>query len=188
MVVIKVEKEESLKAPLLETERLILRGLTSEDMDFLFRHFSQDEINLYSSSDNLKSMEETKEFYAKYIPPSPTRFRLGIVLKETNELIGTLGFHRFSKRDSCAEAGADLMRSHWGKGLMTEALKSLLEFGFNDMNLNRIEATANLKNARSIRLMERIGFQKEGVLRKKYFYKGQYHDDVVYSLLKEEWK
>jgi ribosomal-protein-alanine N-acetyltransferase len=133
-------------------------------------------------------MEETKEFYEKYIPPNPTRFRLGMVLKETREMIGTLGFHRFNRRDSCVEAGCDLMKSYWGLGFMTEALTSLIKYGFEEMGLNRIEATTNSKNTRSIELIERMGFKKEGVLRRKYFYKNQYHDDIIYSLLREEWK
>lgn len=181
------EVNDIIEVPYIETQRLILRGLVEDDIGFLYQHFSKDEINEYSSFDNLTSLEEARDFYKKYIVPTTTRFRLGMVLKDTNELIGTLGFHRFSKKDSCLEVGGDLMREYWGQGLMTEALKSLIQYGFEHMGLNRIEASTNSKNTRSIRLAERVGFKKEGVLRKKYFYNGEYHDDIVYSLLKEEW-
>jgi hypothetical protein len=65
-------KENSLEVPRIETDRLLLRELTRNDLEFLFDHFSKDEINECSSQDNLKSMEETEEFFKKYITPSPT--------------------------------------------------------------------------------------------------------------------
>ena len=174
--------------PRIETERLILRGLTEEDIPFLFEHFSEDEINEYSSDENLTSMEEAKKLYEKYIVPRPGLFRLGLVLRETGELIGTIGLYGIDGTSRRAVVGADLMRRHWGKGFMTEALRALIRYGFEEMKLNRIEATADPQNLRSLRLMERCGFKKEGVLRERFYYKGSFHDDAIYSLLKKEWR
>ena len=67
---------------------------------------------------------------------------------------------------------------------MTEALQPLIQFGFNDMKLNRIETTAFSKNKRSIKTIERNGFKKEGILRQRFYFKGQFHDLVVFSLIK----
>ena len=146
------------RVPRIETERLILRQLTEEDIPFLFEHFSKDEINEYSSEKNLTSMGEAKELYDRYIVPRPGLFRLGLVLKETGKLIGTIGFYGVDHTNRRAIVGADLMRTDWGKGFMTEALRGLISYGFKEMKLNRIEATADSQNLRSLRLMERCMF------------------------------
>lgn len=70
---------------------------------------------------------------------------------------------------------------------MTEALKSMLEYGFEKMELNRIQAIIDSENIRSIKLVLRLGFKKEGVLRQNTHFNGQFRDDVVFSLLKKEW-
>jgi len=71
---------------------------------------------------------------------------------------------------------------------MVEAVRTLINYGFQQLNLNRIEATTDSENTRSIRLLERLGFLKEGRLRQKYFYKGKHHDELVFSLLKKDWE
>jgi ribosomal-protein-alanine N-acetyltransferase len=180
--------DEIIVVPEVETERLILRNMTSVNVDFILGHFSRNEINRYSSSDNITTLKEAQEYYEKYFAPTrSTRFRLGLELKETSELIGTIGLHKWSKKDLCAELGYDLSQKYWGQGLMNEALEPIIRFGFERMKLNRIEATTNAENKRSIKLLEKNGFTREGVMRKKYYYKGKFQDDVMYSLLKDEW-
>jgi ribosomal-protein-alanine N-acetyltransferase len=179
---------EPIIVPRIETQRLILRGLTEDDIPFLLDHFGRDEINKYVSDENVTSFEEAKRLYQKYIAPRPTLFRLGLVMKTTGNLIGTVGFYGIDRVNKRAIAGADLKKEYWGKGLMSEALRALIRFGFMEMGLNRIEASTDPQNLRSLRLIERCGFSREGVLRQKSYYKGGFHDDVIYSLLKEEWK
>ncbi len=159
--------EEVIVVPKLETERLILRALSPEDMDFLLRHFGDEDVNRYSSYENLKNREEAIDFYNRFIEPGkPTRFRLGIVLEETGELVGTLGYHNLSRRDHSAEIGYDLSKAYWGEGIMTEAVEALLRYGFERMNLNRIEATVDSENSRSIRLLE-IRFHERGATQRE---------------------
>jgi len=172
--------------PLIQTPRLVLRGLGEDDVPFLLEHFGRSEINEYSADDDVKSLEEAKELYLKYIAPTVSRFRLGLLLD--GKLIGTVGFYGIDHENGKAIAGADLMKEYWGKGLMTEALQALIDYGFKQMNLNRIEATSDPRNSRSIRLMERCGFRREGLLRQKFYYKATFHDEAIYSLLKEDWK
>jgi RimJ/RimL family protein N-acetyltransferase len=183
-----IQMTNTIFVPRIQTERLTLRGLTEGDIPFLLEHFGKDEINEYTSDSNVTSTEEAEELYLKYIAPRPNLFRLGLLMKETGQLIGTLGFYGIDRENKRAIIGVDLMKKHWGKGLMTEALRALVKYGFEEMDLNRIEATSDPRNLRSLRLMERCSFKKEGVLRQRFFYKGSFHDDVVYSLLKEEWK
>jgi ribosomal-protein-alanine N-acetyltransferase len=179
---------EPVIVPRLETTRLILRGLTEEDIPFLLDHFGKDEINRYDSDENVTTLEEAADVYRKYVAPRPHLFRLGLVMKATKDLIGTLGFYEIDRRNKRAIVAADLGKEYWGKGLMSEALRALIRFGFREMGLNRIEASIDPRNVRSLRLVERCGFRKEGVFRQRYYYKGAFHDDVIYSLLKEEWK
>lgn len=182
-------QEEPLETPRLETERLTLRPMTRDDIDFLLKHFGDPETNRYSSYEDLKTREEAIQLYRDFMEPGhPTRFRLGVELKETHQLVGTLGLHGLNRRDRRAEIGFDLYKDHWGKGIMTEAVRALINYGFQQMNLNRIEATTDPENTRSIKLLERVGFQKEGHLRQKYHYKGRYHDELLYSLMKKDWE
>lgn len=182
-------QEEPLETPRLETERLALRPMTLDDIDFLLKHFGDPETNRYSSYEDLKTRKDAIRLYRDFMEPgSPTRFRLGVELKETRQLVGTLGLHNYSRRDRRAEIGYDLYKDYWGKGIMIEAVRILINYGFQQLNLNRIEATTDSENASSIKLLERIGFLKEGHLRQKYFYKGKYHDELVFSLLKKDWE
>jgi ribosomal-protein-alanine N-acetyltransferase len=180
--------EELFRVKSLETERLVLRTMTLNDIDFIYDLFSKPETNRYSVYEDIKSREEAIDLYDKFMKPgSPTHFRLGVELKETQELVGTLGFYAYNKEHKRAEMGFDLLKSHWGKGIMTEAVRALIRYGFEEMELNRIEATVDPENIRSIRLLERMGFMKEGRLRKRHFYKVRYHDELVFGILKEDW-
>jgi ribosomal-protein-alanine N-acetyltransferase len=179
---------EPIIVPRIETRRLTLRGLTEDDIPFLLDHFGKDEINEYASDESVTSLEEARELYRKYIAPRPYLFRLGLVMKATGNLIGTVGFYGIDRVNKRAIVGADLKKEYWGNGLMSEALQALIRFAFKEMELNRVEASTDPQNLRSLRLIERCAFRKEGVLRKKSYYKGAFHDDVIYSLLREEWK
>ncbi|MFQ5758897.1 MAG: GNAT family N-acetyltransferase, partial [Candidatus Bathyarchaeia archaeon] len=77
--------------------------------------------------------------------------------------------------------------AYWGQGIMTEALRAVLKHGFEKMELNRIQAIIDSKNTRSLKLVHRLGFKKEGVLRQRSYFNGQFLDDVCFSLLKKEW-
>lgn len=175
--------------PRLETERLVLRPMSMADIEFVFRHFSSTETNQFSSYENLKSMQEAMELFKLFIEPGkPSSFRLGIVLRKTGELVGTLGFYGLATRDRRAEIGYDLGKEHWGRGIMTEAVRALVKYGFEEIGLNRIEASVDPENERSVKLLERLCFTREGRLREKYYYKGRFHDDLVYSLLLSDWR
>jgi ribosomal-protein-alanine N-acetyltransferase len=178
---------EEVVVPELETERLVLRGLGEEDIPWLFEHFGKSEVNEHVQDDDVKSMEEARELYEAYIRPRPHLFRLGMTLKESGQLVGTIGFYDISKEHKRAILGVDLDPAHWGKGLATEAVLALVRYGFEEMGLNRIEASADPENGHSIRLIERTGFVKEGVKRQLDWYKGTFHDDVIYSVLRDDW-
>jgi ribosomal-protein-alanine N-acetyltransferase len=174
--------------PTLNTTRLIIRPLTEEDIDFLFNYYNQEEISRYTLI-SFNSIDEVKAFLDQYTTKSDMRkFKEGIELRSTNQLIGTVTLLNWSKNDRCAEIGYDLSKEYWGKGLMTEALEVFIRFGFEVMNLNRIEATTNIRNERSSKVLTRLGFVQEGILRQKYQFRGNFSDEIIFSILREEWE
>jgi ribosomal-protein-alanine N-acetyltransferase len=182
------KKEKSVRVPRIETSRLVLRQLTARDVQFVYDLFSLEETNRFVSNPPVKDMKEAREIYELYCKPKPHLFRLGIVVRETGELVGTLGLYAINRDDRRATLGFDLLPQHWGKGYMTEACRALLGWAFKELKLNRIQASAEPANVRSLAVMDRLGFTREGVLRQLDYYKGAYHDDVMYSMLRVEWK
>ena len=176
--------------PRLETERLILMSLRMEDADFIFREWGSPVVTHYMRDEEpLRSREEAEEWLRPLQTPEemPTFKWWGIESKRDHELIGTCGFCRRSKQHHWAEMGYDLWPDYWGQGLMPEALRALLGYGFEVMELNRVEATTHTENQRSMRVLEKLGFQREGVLREYYCREGMYNDQVLFSLLRREW-
>ncbi|MDO9538311.1 MAG: GNAT family protein [Thermoplasmata archaeon] len=176
-----------IQTPEIITERLNLRQLTEDDMNFILEFFTREETNRYVADDAIKSMEEARELFEAFIRPKPYLFRLGLFLKDTGQPIGTIGLYGVKMEDFRAVMGFDLLKEFWGNGYMIEAGQAILNYGFQELKLNRIQASADADNVRSLVTIERMGFKKEGVMRQKDFYKGAFHDDVVYSILKEEW-
>jgi len=182
--------KENRRFPQLETDRLILREMTLDDVEFYFRHFNNDRIVEGSCFPGPKSLEAAKEELESYcIEPfkEGMGIRWGILRKGTSELIGTCGYYDWNRTAHRAEIGYDLDPAHWGQGVMIEAMCAVLRYGFEKMELNRIQAIIDSKNARSMRLIKRFGFTEEGVLRQRSYFNGQFRDDVCFSLLKKEW-
>ena len=107
----------------------------------------------------------------------------GICLKDTAPVIGTIGYWQIQKEHYRAETGYMLHPDYQGKGIMDEALKAVIKYGFETMQLHSIEANVNPANAASMKLLEKNGFVKEAYFRENYFYNGQFLDSVIYSLL-----
>jgi len=113
--------------------------------------------------------------------------RWGIIIRGGDGLVGTCGYYDWNKTSHRAEIGYDLEPAQWGKGIMAEALRAVLRYGFEEMGSNRIQAIIDSENVRSIKLVERLGFKREGVLRQNSYFRGRFRDEVCFSLLKEEW-
>jgi ribosomal-protein-alanine N-acetyltransferase len=185
-----VKMEEFGEFPQLETDRLTLREMTLDDVEFYFRHFNNDKIVEGSCFPGPKSLEAAREELELYCIKSFKEnrgIRWGLVRKGSNELIGTCGYYDWNKTVRRAEIGYDLDPAYWGQGIMTEALRAVLRYGFEKMGLNRIQAIIDSGNTRSLKLVHRLGFQNEGVLRQRSYFNGQFLDDVCSSLLKKEW-
>jgi len=102
---------------------------------------------------------------------------------QPSTLIGTITLWQIQRDNYRAELGYMLHPDHWGKGLMTEAIYRVTDYGFGMLGLHSIEARADPNNTASIRLLEKTGFIKEGYFREDYFFRGKFLDTAVYSLL-----
>ena len=185
-----VEMEEFREFPRLETDRLVLREMTLDDVAFYFRHFNNNKVVEGCCFPGPKSLDAAREELELYCirPFRENRgIRWGVVRREGNSLIGTCGYYDWNKAACRAEIGYDLDPAHWGQGIMTEALCAVLKYGFERMRLNRVQAIIDSRNVRSMKLVGRLGFKKEGVLRQRSYFNGQFRDDVCFSLLKKEW-
>jgi len=182
--------EKPRKFPQLETERLILREMTLEDVEFYFRHFNNRKIIegcCFPGPDSLEAARKELELYCVKPFKEDRGIRWGIVIKKSGELVGTLGYYDWVKTSFRAEIGYDLDPAYWGQGVMTEALQAALRYGFETMKLNRIQAIIDSENARSLKLVRWLHFRKEGVMRQRSYFNGQFRDDVCFSLLRSEW-
>jgi len=180
--------EKLFEYPALQTERLLLRPLVPDDLEFVFNHFSSEAVNKYLTDDDpVQTYEQAKEIVDFYQGSGNLHNRWVLERKEDKRSIGTCGFHRWDKRCSRAEVGYDLSEAFWGQGYMREAMKATLKFGFEEMALNRVEAFVDVENMASLKLMKRLGFQREGVLREYYSLNGKYFDTVLLSFLKSDW-
>ena len=176
--------------PRMETKRLVLRALTMDDAEFVFKEYCDPQVSFYMRDEEpLESLEQAKEMLGALQTPEmmPDFKWWGIEHKTKGELIGSCGYRRWDVQHHRAEIGYDLWPAYWGQGIMPEALEALLRFGYLEMGLNRIEATTHIKNDRSQRVVIKHGFQREGVLRDYYCRDGQYNDQIQFSLLRKEW-
>lgn len=114
--------------------------------------------------------------------------RWGVSLSGSSKLIGTGGFSELDSQNQSGEIGCDLVKAYWGKGIMTEALKAVVKFGFESMKLHRIETWIMVENSASIHMIEKLGFQKEGFLRERQYWMGKYNDVEMFGLLRRDWE
>lgn len=172
----------------IETPRLLIRRLNMRDAGDLFAYSRDPEVARYVLWEAQKSVGEARAFIRyclrRYRLGEPAS--LGIVLKETNRVIGTIGFMWYQRDNNSAEIGYSLAREYWNRGIMTEAVQALIAFAFRRMRLNRIEAQHEVENPASGRVMAKAGMIREGTLRSRLFNKGRYVDVDLYAILRTD--
>lgn len=176
--------------PTLSTPRLHLRKIVPADADALFAIHSDAETMRWYGVDPIIEMGEADklaELFASWFTAG-TGFRWGLERREDGRLIGTCGLFRWNKSWRNCVIGYELARDYHGQGYMREALVSVLDFGFDQMQLHRVQAETHPDNAASIGLATRLGFQFEGVHREQAFWLGSFHDLNCYSLLARDWR
>ena len=175
--------------PDLMTPWLRLRRLTMRDAQDIFRYSRDPEVARHVLWDAHRTVGDSRAYLRymlrRYRGHEPASW--GIEYLETGRIIGTIGFMWIQEDNNAAEVGYSLARDCWGKGIMTEALRAVLQYGFDEMNLNRIEAQHETTNPASGAVMRKCGMQKEGTLRQRLFNKGRYVDVDLYAILRRDY-
>jgi [ribosomal protein S5]-alanine N-acetyltransferase len=175
--------------PVLETKRLVLRKITKEDAKSILTYLSDEEVMKYYGLEPFKSINDALDEISWYqsIQSNQTGIRWGITLKEHGVVIGSCGFHNFVSQHFRTEIGFELSKEYWGKGIAVEAIEAIISCGFENMSFQRIEALIEPPNLSSQRLVEKMGFIREGLLRNYEFTCGKFDDLFMYSLLKQDY-
>ena len=173
------------RLPVIETERLLLRRMRMTDAADGYAYARDREVARHVLWEAHQSLWETRAYirFLLYQYRSGEPGSWAIVLRETNRVIGTIGYMSYSPDHATAEVGYSLAREHWGKGLMTEALQAVMDESFRALKLHRIEAMHFTDNPASGRVMLKCGMHHEGTLRRKIFNKGRYVDVELYAIL-----
>lgn len=175
--------------PIIDGQRIRLRRVTEDDVDALYRIFSNPEVMRYWSSTPLtdrtaatKLLEEIHDGFRRR-----AMMKWGVARRSDNQIIGTTTLFNLDLNNRRCEVGYGLDRAEWGNGYMNEALRALLEYAFTTLNLHRIEADVDPRNTGSIKTVQRLGFQQEGYLRERWQVGGEIQDALFFGLLRPEW-
>lgn len=172
----------------------MLREFRQSDAQAAFEVFSQEAVTRYHNVETMQSIEQAE----KLVEARAGAFerglgvRWGIVLREQGEgVIGSCGYYNLNKGNRSAEIGYDLHPAHWRQGIMSEALNTVIGYGFSEgffYWLNRIEALTYVEHEASVGLLRKLGFEEEGIRREYGYWKGESHDLRGFSLLRRDWE
>ena len=176
--------------PVLHGERLVLRGFHDADCDALYGVFSDPEVMRYWSRVPMADRSEAVAQLAANRRGFDERTHLcwAIATRDDDALIGTATLFAFRIDQGRCEIGYALSSSHWGRGYAREALTLVVDHAFDALGMNRIEADIDPRNQGSIALVERLGFEREGLLRERWRVGGQVQDSAIYGLLRSDWR
>ena len=178
------------KIPTLETERLILRAVKRCDVEDVYEYSSNPKTCQYLLWDVHKNPRYTQEFIENVI----SKYKSGeyndwaIIYKENNKMIGTCGFTRIDVTNSVVEIGYVINPKYWGLGIATEVANRIVEFAFDNLQVNRVEAKFLFGNNASLAVMKKIGMKFEGYQREAMYVKGRYKTVGIASILNREYK
>ncbi|WP_313914238.1 GNAT family protein [Tahibacter sp.] len=180
---------DSLSAvPVLDTARLRLRTVRRSDLEQIYLLHSDSRAMRYWSFPTWSEKQQALDWFEQ-------RSRIGereevwpwaITLAGADELIGLVTLFAINRGQQRAETGYQLHPSQWGQGYAQEALRAALAYGFDALDLRRVEADIDPRNEPSCRLVQRIGFQREGYLRERWLVNGEITDTALYGLLKRD--
>ncbi len=174
--------------PLLETDRLRLRRIVEADADAVVAILSDPQVTRYllDDPDGTTPAQWPMVEWADRIYEKRSGFRWAITLNGSDTLIGTCGFHLWDHGHHRAETGYELDSRYWRQGLMREALVAVLRFGFERLDLHRVEADVTAGNEASAGLLRTLGFRQEGTWRERLLDHGRFRDLWQFGLLREE--
>ena len=175
--------------PVFTTNRLQFRQLQPNDVPKVYELFSDKDIVRFDGGRTMGSINEAFQFISVFSMYNPNSYiRWAVESRETGEFIGTAGFHKLSSEARRGEIGGELLKKSWGAGIGKEALFGLTQFAFLNLGLNRITAMISPKNLAAQKIVEKMGYLREGRLRDWEYWDGSYTDMDVFSLLARDWQ
>jgi RimJ/RimL family protein N-acetyltransferase len=172
------------------SERLVIRSFNMQDIQAFYQYRANPEVARFQSWENY-TLQDAEAFVSKQMAQSPdqagTWLQYAIALSGNNQLIGDCAIHTLGAEPRIVELGFTLAPEYQGMGYMHEALCALLDYVFGSLNKHKVIAFADARNAKSIRVLERLGMRQEGHLLENYMSKGQWIDEYQYAVLRSEW-
>jgi ribosomal-protein-alanine N-acetyltransferase len=175
--------------PQLETRRLVLREVKPSDTKDLFRFMSDEDTVTQNLIPPHKQIAETDKLVKTLTKQYDKKkeLRWGVTIRGSDTIIGLTGFYNMLVKDFQTEVGCLLAKQHWSGGIMTEALAAILAFGFEKMTFYRVTAFILPDNIGAIKMVKKVGFREEGLLKECKFCNDQFYDLGIYSLLKKDY-
>ena len=172
----------------MKSERLFLRPVTKNDVTLYQKSTEDEEIRYMTGTPRAYSIEEI-EAHIERITQDDSREDFAICLNDSKEMIGEMSLLDIDEVNHSAGFRISMVTTdHVGKGLGTEAMNLMVHYVFEGLNLNRLQLEVFSHNKRGIRAYEKVGFIKEGVLRQALFYNNQYSDEIIMSIIKDDYK
>ncbi|WP_028775083.1 GNAT family N-acetyltransferase [Shewanella waksmanii] len=177
--------------PELATSRLILNECVLADTQAVFSLFADDKVTQFYDLAAFETLEAARELIKQDAVKHQQQLMLRWAIRDkfTQQFLGGCGVNHFEPQRHVAVIGYELMPQAWGQGLATEALQAVIDYLFTKYRhpINRIEAFVMQGNIGSEKVLKKLGFKCEGVLRQHSYWKNQYHDLSLFSLLKHEY-
>jgi [ribosomal protein S5]-alanine N-acetyltransferase len=173
----------------LHTERTTLRPLCQDDAHALFAIYADPKVMRYWSTPPWSDLQQARSMIDRETKAleAGEHLRLAVQDKTSGALLGACTLFSFNEPSRRAEIGYMLGSASWGQGLMSEALARFITYAFDELQLHRIEADIDPRNAASEKILQRLGFTKEGHLRERWIVAGEISDTALYGLLCSEW-
>ena len=173
----------------IETERLVLRRFVSDDAPAMYKNWASDpEVTKFLTWPPHGSVDVTRKLIDMWISgySRPDSYSWAIVLKEINEPIGSIAVVKLDEATSMVQIGYCIGRKWWHKGIMTEALDAVIDFAFDEIGADRVEAVHDPDNPNSGKVMLKCGMKYEGTLRRSSVNNQGIVDTVYYSILRSD--
>ncbi len=174
--------------PIIELKSVVLREQYDDDVEDFFAYYSDPEVSKFILCDIPQNLESarTELHYWRGVFYRNDGIYFAIADKENDKMIGSIGITGYNSYHSRIEISYDLSQKYWGHGIMSDAIKAVIEHGFTSWRVNRVEAFVSVENIPSKNLLLKSGFTLEGILRQHRYHRGNYVDVYSFSILRKD--